>query len=274
MKRKRTSTRIGLTADEIHSWPMDACGWHVEPGGSLRRIRIGMNCILGARVKVGDYVTLGAGVTVEDDVVIDRGATLGDGAHVGGRAWIGHYTRVGEAVDLAEDVTLGENVTLGARAELGRRVIIGRQVTLGEHVLLPDGMTSERLNEELCWACREAQYSYIFWLWATRTTRKAPELSGLRSGAVYRKGKILNRPRAVMSDQLWAPGLIVSRIGMRPEYLGIARCYWWRLANSAHELIAEELIALRAEVASGDILHAGFPGAPPLVRVRRLKVLD
>jgi hypothetical protein len=213
-------------------------------------------------VEVGDSVTFGMGVNVGDYAAIGDDVSLGSWTTVGAKARISHYTKIGSCTHLGEEVILGKGVRVGAASILGRGVILGPTVTLGEHVSLPDGMTSDQLNEELCLAVEAHEDSCIFWVWATRAARKAPEFSGLRSGVVYRQGATLSCPRAVRSDQLWAPGLIVFRVGMRTKYVGI--CY-----NGP-----EELIPLCVEVDACDILHAGFPGAPPLSRVRKLKVLD
>ena len=141
---------------------------------------------------------------------------------------------------------------------LGDGVRLGNNVSLGNGVRLGDGVTSEALNECFRQAYLSGSETHIFWKWVT-PARKSPNFDG---GTVltYAQEAVVEA-EAVVSDQQCAAGLHVLRPGYRPEWVG--------LCAPGHDLIC-----LRVEVASADILFAGLPTMDAKVRVQRLKVLD
>jgi hypothetical protein len=169
------------------------------------------------------------------------------------------HPELGDWVKLGDGVKLGNGVTLGDWVTLGDGVKLGNGVTLGDWVTLGDGVTSIQLNLDAIKTWKLLGSKHIFYKWVTKT-RMSPNFDG-GTPVKYEKGKTISVKDAEVSDQQCAPGLHVLRYGYRPEWCG--------LCDAKHNLIC-----LRVEVQSNDILFGGLPTMDAKLRVRRLKVLD
>lgn len=81
--------------------------------GVAATARIGMNAVLGERVKIGEYAVIGSGARVADGVTIGAHCVIGDNASIGDRA------------------TLWPGVTIYPGATLGARTIVHSGARIG-----------------------------------------------------------------------------------------------------------------------------------------------
>jgi carbonic anhydrase/acetyltransferase-like protein (isoleucine patch superfamily) len=236
-----------IKADVIRSWPLDENGWHVDPA-TATKIKLGAWATIGAEAKIGaeatisDGATIGAWATISDGATIGAGAKIGADAKIGDRAKIGDWATIGDRAKIGDWATISDGATIGADAKIGDRA------------------TSADLNDQFKKILQQ-QFGdkFIAYKWV-KPNRLSPNFDG-GTPIQYLPDTIVEEPNTELSDCQCAPGLHVLRFGYRPEWIG--------LCNLNHDLIP-----LRVEVMTDDVVFAGLPGADFKLRVKKLKVLD
>lgn len=285
-----------VTIAEIKSWDMDSRGRYVNPDETIA-IKLGYNVgSSGSRVTVGNSITIGNNVWIDNDVVIGDDVIIGDNVSIGSNTNIGTHVLIGDCVInignnvtidafstikeysviydhvkikgnvtinrhciISEGTEIGDLAVVGAGSRLGRDVVIGNNVVLPENICLKDGETTRELARYFRELWKARGDTVIFTKWVTKE-RMSPNFYG-GVPIKYIKGETVEVEDCEESDQQCDAGLHVLEFGHQPE--------WYGLCSSWHELIP-----IRVEVKTDDILFGGLPGMVGKYRVRKLKVLD